>query len=92
MRTVAQEFEGTVEVLGVSGLSDEQGLLEFVERHGLEDMTHLDDVDGQFWIDLDVTYQPWWMFINDNGEVVLNWQGRLSESEIRDVMGVLAAA
>ena len=29
------------------------------------------------------------MFINDTGEVVLNWQGRLNEEEIRAVMNQL---
>ncbi len=89
---LSREFEGQVEIVGVSGLSDDEGLNNFISRHGLEHMTHLHDHDGTFWVDLDVTYQPWWMFINDNGEVVLNWQGRLSEEEIREVMDILVAA
>ncbi len=89
---MSREYEGRVEIVGVSGLSDEEGLNTFVGRHGLEHITHLDDADGSFWVNLDVTYQPWWMFINDNGEVVLNWQGRLSNEEIREVMDILVVS
>ena len=92
VKALATEFDSRVEFVGVSGLSDEPSMQEFVYRHDLGHITHLNDVDGQFWVDLDVTYQPWWMFINDNGEVVLNWQGRLSEDEIREVMNVLLVA
>lgn len=91
VNTLATEFADQVEVVGVAGVSDESGMQDFVDRHDLEHITHLADFDGRFWFNLDVTYQPWWMFINDNGEVVLNWQGRLSEEEIRAVMDQLVS-
>lgn len=86
---LSAEFADQVEIVGVAGVSDESSMQDFVDRHELGHITHLADLDGHFWFNLDVTYQPWWMFINDNGEVVLNWQGRLSEEEIRAVMDQL---
>lgn len=84
--TVASEFEGQVEVVGVAGASDRTSMMEFVDRHELGHLTHLADLDGHFWTTLDVSYQPWWMFINEDREVVSNWQGRLDESQIRELM------
>ena len=89
---LSTEFAGQVEIVGVAGVSDEASMQDFVDRHELEHITHLADLDGHFWFNLDVTYQPWWMFINDDGEVILNWQGRLSEEEIRAVMDQLVNA
>lgn len=89
---LSTEFAGQVEIVGVAGVSDEASMQDFVDRHELEHITHLADLDGHFWFNLDVTYQPWWMFINDDGQVFLNWQGRLSEEEIRAVMDQLVNA
>lgn len=89
---LSTEFAGEVEIVGVAGVSDEASMQDFVDRHDLGHITHLADLDGHFWFNLDVTYQPWWMFINDDGEVILNWQGRLSEEEIRAVMDQLVNA
>lgn len=89
---LSTEFAGEVEIVGVAGVSDEASMQDFVDRHELGHITHLADLDGHFWFNLDVTYQPWWMFINDDGEVFLNWQGRLSEEEIRAVMDQLVNA
>ena len=89
---LSTEFAGQVEIVGVAGVSDEASMQDFVDRHELGHITHLADLDGHFWFNLDVTYQPWWMFINDDGEVFLNWQGRLSEEEIRAVMDQLVNA
>lgn len=91
VRTVADEFNGEVEVVGIAGVSDEESMQAFVDRHELQDITHLADLTGEFWLSLDVTYQPWWMFVNNDGTVVHNWQGRLSEDEMRHFMGELAA-
>jgi len=92
VNTLSNEFAGEVEIVGVAGVSDEPSMFDFVERHDLHDITHLADFDGHFWRSLDISYQPWWLFVNDNGEVILNWQGRLSEEEIRAVMDELIAA
>ena len=86
VKTVASEFTGDVEVVGIAGVSDEESMQSFVDRHELHEITHLADLTGEFWLSLDVTYQPWWMFVNDDGTVIVNWQGRLGEEEIRDLM------
>lgn len=86
VRELSTEFADRVEVVGVAGVSSEVSMQDFVDRHDLDHITHLADFDGHFWFNLDVTYQPWWMFVDDSGEVILNWQGRLSDEEIRNVM------
>ena len=73
MDAIADEFEGRVEIVGVAGASDQFSMIDFVERHELEHLTHIADLDGRFWATLDVTYQPWWMFINDDGEVPVSY-------------------
>ncbi len=92
INAMTTEYGEEVEIVGVAGVSEFPEMVEFVERHGLEHVTHLADTNAHFWASLDVSYQPWWIFINDTGEVVLNWQGRLTEDEIREVMDILIAA
>lgn len=84
--TIAAEFADDVQLLGVAGVSDPDSMQGFVDRHDLHHITHLADLSGDFWRSLDVTYQPWWIFINDDGQVLRNWQGRLSEDELREAM------
>ena len=79
----AVEFDGEVEIIGMAGVSDMGNMQDFVDRHQLEHITHVADLDGSLWLDFDVTYQPWWIFINDDGTVTDNWQGRLDEDELR---------
>ena len=67
----------------MAGVSDMGNMQDFVDRHQLEHITHVADLDGSLWLDFDVTYQPWWIFINDDGTVIDNWQGRLDEDELR---------
>ena len=83
---IASEFEDEVQIVGVAGVSDPHGMEDFVDRHDLEHITHVADFSGDFWRSLDVTYQPWWMFVNDDGQIISNWQGRLSEEEIRELV------
>ena len=92
VKAAAEQFDGQVEIIGVAGVSDEESMALFVNRHELRDLTHLADLDGRFWRSLDVTYQPWWIFIDDSGQVVLNWQGRLSDEDLNRLLGDLAAA
>jgi peroxiredoxin len=83
---MATQFEGSVEIVGIGGVSSIDQMARFVERHDLHHITHLADHDGMFWREFDVTYQPWWMFVNDDGTVIRNWQGRLDADEIEALM------
>ncbi len=80
----ARDFEGQVEILGLAGVSNMSNMEAFVERHGLEHIDHAADTDGDIWLGFDINYQPWWIFVNDDGTVIENWQGRLSDEEIEE--------
>lgn len=41
---------------------------EFVDRHGLHDMTQVVDDDGDLWARFGVRVQPAWVFVPAEGE------------------------
>ncbi len=42
---------------------------DFVARHGLEDVTHIADTDGEVWGRFGIAGQPAWVFIDgETGE------------------------
>jgi peroxiredoxin len=88
----AQKFGDEVTILGIAGVSGLDAMQAFVRRHELELIDHVADVDGAMWADFDVNYQPWWIFINDDGTVIENWQGRLSDDEISENIEFLVAS
>ncbi|MDX1658846.1 MAG: hypothetical protein R3343_08505 [Nitriliruptorales bacterium] len=42
---------------------------DFVSRHGVGAFPHAVDEDGSLWAMYDVSYQPAWAFVNQDGEV-----------------------
>lgn len=41
----------------------------FVDRHGLAGMPQAVDEDGRLWARFGVSYQPAWVFVNQDGTV-----------------------
>ena len=80
----AIDFEGQVEILGLAGVSNTDNMQHFVDRHDLYHINHVADISGEIWRGFDINYQPWWIFVNDDGTVLENWQGRLSDEEIAE--------
>lgn len=70
----------------MAGRDDPSAMADFVSRHGLEGMPHVVDIDGELWLRFGVTYQPWWVFVNDDGTVIHNQLGALSDSEFADLV------
>lgn len=85
----ATQFEGQVEIVGLAGVSDEDGWNRFVDRHELHHINHVADEDGRIWVGFDVNYQPWWIFINDDGRIFENWQGRLNAEQLEERIQLL---
>lgn len=56
-----------VRVVGVAGRDDVGQMEEFVERHGLGDITHVVDADGSIWGSYGISYQPAWVFVEPDG-------------------------
>ncbi len=65
--TVAAEFAGQVQIVGLPGNGEVQAHREFVAKHGLEGVPQIMDVDGSIWAAYGVNYQPAWVFINQDG-------------------------
>lgn len=55
--------------VGIAGHDSDDAHRAFVAEHGLEDMLHLVDDDGSLWAQYGVSYQPAWVFIDDDGDV-----------------------
>ena len=58
-----------VAIVGVAGHDTDAAHRAFVEEHGLGGMIHLVDDDGSLWAQYDVTYQPAWVLVDDDGHV-----------------------
>ena len=43
----------------------------FVDRHGLEDVTQIADLEDEIWPRYGVRYQPAWVLINQDGSTEL---------------------
>ena len=62
-------FGDEVTFVGVAGHDTDEAHRAFVEEHGLDRMLTLVDDDGSLWAQYDVSYQPAWVFVNQDGEV-----------------------
>jgi len=88
----AREFDGQIQFLGMPGSAGIDQLERFVNRHDLHHIDHAADINGEIWGRFDINYQPWWIFINDDGTVIDNWQGRLSDEEIAERIDLLLSS
>jgi thiol-disulfide isomerase/thioredoxin len=88
--SLAEEYAGRVEVLGVGGLSgDLRAMQDFVQRGGVGGVTHLADTDGSIYARFGVTQQYDIGVLDDSGDVRVV-TGPLSEAELRAEMDALA--
>lgn len=55
---------------------------EFVERHGLQHVTHAADTDGRIWQAFEIAAQPAWVFIDGQTGDAERVLGSLSEAEL----------
>lgn len=68
---LAQEYDGAATVLGVAGLDDDPDAMRtFVDTHGVDNVEHLLDLDGQVWRGFEVTAQSTFVVLDARGEVV----------------------
>lgn len=62
-------FGDEITFVGIAGHDTDDAHRAFVEEHGLDRMVVLVDDDGSLWAQYDVSYQPAWVFVNQDGEV-----------------------
>lgn len=68
VETIAQEYAGRVNVVGVGGLADASDIRDFARQ--VEGPTHLIDVDGEIWRHFTVTAQSTYVILDADGGVV----------------------
>ncbi|MEC9115045.1 MAG: hypothetical protein VX650_11975 [Actinomycetota bacterium] len=52
------------------GRAERAEYLDFVERHDLDHLTHIEDTDGALWNYYGVSSQPSWIFFTADGSVL----------------------
>ena len=62
-----ERFGDRVTFVGVPGHDSDDAHEAFVEEHGLDEITHVVDEDGSLWARFGITYQPAWVFVDDDG-------------------------
>ncbi len=79
----AAQFGDRVSIIGVPGHDSDDAHAAFVAEHGLDDLVHAIDDDGSLWARYGISYQPAWVFINQDGEVTVHAGGLYDELEAR---------
>ena len=77
-----------VDVIGVAGRGDLGAMLDFIDDTGTGGFTHLADVTGVVWDELEVFAQPAFAFIDDSGEVEV-FVGTLGEQALDERFAAL---
>lgn len=62
----------------------------FVEEHGLEEMPQAVDADGSIWAMYGISYQPAWVFINQDGEATVHAGSLFGDGITREIDALLA--
>ena len=62
-----QQFGDQVTILGVAGRDDLRDMEEFVAEYGIGGFEHVADEDVEIWKAYEITSQPAFVFINDDG-------------------------
>lgn len=84
---MARQYEDQVAIVGVASRDDVSRFEEFVERHGLEHVPHIADVDGLVWQEFGVAYQPVWVFVDGGSGDVEAVFGAVGEEELSERFG-----
>jgi thiol-disulfide isomerase/thioredoxin len=78
---VANELDGSVDVVGVAALGSVDAMKTFVSDTGIENFTQLADPDAEVWSVFGVASQPAFAFIGADGSIDVV-QGSIGEEEI----------
>lgn len=68
---MARDHDGQLQIIGVAGLDSADRMAAFVDTHDLHHVPHAMTEDGALWVDFDISYQPAWIILDADGEVVL---------------------
>ncbi|MDN4477847.1 redoxin family protein [Demequina lignilytica] len=69
-----------VEFIGVAGLTDSEDQVDqFIDEYGVQDMTHVVDLEGDTWRYFEVASQSTFVFLDDSGMVTVTGAGTTVE-------------
>lgn len=83
-------FADDLTVIGVSGQAALDSMQAFIEARGVGEFPHIADVSGEVWNAFDITSQPAFVFVNDDGTVERT--GSLGDSGIAERFQALVDA
>lgn len=69
--------------VGMAGHDTDEAHRAFVDEHGLGEMLHVVDEDGSLWSQYGVSYQPAWVFIDEDGTTELVAGGLYDDLDAR---------
>lgn len=78
-------------IVGIASKDTEAAMADFVERHGLEHIDNVADVEGRIWDHNNVPAQPAWIFVDGETGESRSAFGPLGEEKLRDAIDELAA-
>lgn len=80
-----------MEVVGVAGRAELDAIQAFIADRGVSGFPHIADDSGDVWSSFDVSSQPAFVFINDDGTVLAR-TGSLGDSGIDERIEELIAS
>jgi thiol-disulfide isomerase/thioredoxin len=86
--SVAAEYAGRVEVLGVAGRGEVAAMQDFVADTGTGELRHVVDDDGSVWTRFGVISQPAFVFVSSTGTTE-SFAGSLDREQLRTVVDEL---
>lgn len=78
-------------MVGVAGRAELDAIQGFISARGVGDFPHISDQSGDVWTSFDISSQPAFVFINDEGTVVAR-TGALGENGIDEQIEELIAS
>lgn len=80
-----------VQFIGMAGKDEVPDIEEFIDDFGLQAFPHVIDDDRSLWGSFDVSSQPAWGFVNDDGSIeIVN--GALGSEELTSRLDALIAS
>ncbi|WP_129663595.1 TlpA family protein disulfide reductase [Phytoactinopolyspora endophytica] len=85
---LAEEHGDDVSVVGVASLGTNEEMHNFIELTETEELTHLDDQDGDVWRQFEITEQSTFALVDASGQTT--YSGFLDPDELADRVAELA--
>lgn len=82
---MARQLDGDIRFVGMAGHDSVQAMQEFVNEHELDHFPHVVSEDGSLWQRFEIPYQPAWVVLDADGEVLLR-ETRPDEQQLQDAL------